>query len=110
LKFNQSFETRVGAMHREISVPSKVVSRLIEIVGAGLASALGAFLLGQIAKPAAPPPPVVKIVPADAETIRMVRGDVAYGGPLSTDGTAVPHARTKPFALLPMASFEPSAM
>jgi hypothetical protein len=97
-------------MHNDVSVPSKVVSRLIEIVGAGLASALGAFLLGQIAKPSAPPPPVVKILPADAATIRMVRGDAAHNGPLTTDGTAMPDARPTPYALLPTVRFEPSAM
>jgi hypothetical protein len=97
-------------MRSDVSVPSKVVSRLIEIVGAGLASAVGAFLLGQIAKPAAPPPPVVKILPADAATIRMVRGAAAQNGPLGADVTAMRGLQPIPYPHMPSARFEPSEM
>jgi hypothetical protein len=70
-------------MRTDVFFPSTVLSKLIEIVGAGLASAVGAFLLGQIAKPATPPPPVVKIRSADAGTIRTVRSNAAEAGLIS---------------------------
>jgi hypothetical protein len=61
-------------MRSDLPFLSKFLGKLLEVIGAGLASAAGAFLLGHIAKPATPPP-VVQIMPADANTIRMVRGE-----------------------------------
>jgi hypothetical protein len=56
-------------------------SKVLELAGAGLASAIGAFLLSQIvSKPApssAPAPQVVQLAPADAELIGIVRADQA---------------------------------
>jgi hypothetical protein len=65
---------------------SKFLSKLLEILGAGLASAAGAFLLGHIATPSAPPA-VVQIVPADADTVRLVRGEPKAGAELRRDVT-----------------------
>jgi hypothetical protein len=55
-------------------------SKILEMLGAGLASAIGAFLLSQIVskpEPMPPEPRMVQIVPADAETMRLVRSDQA---------------------------------
>ena len=85
---------------------SKFLSKLTEIVGAGLASAAGAFLLGHIATPSAPPP-VVQIVPADADTIRMVRGDQVVVDDLRKDiapaGKPAPEADPAPQATITIA-------
>jgi len=57
---------------------TRVAIRVIEIAGAGLTSALVAYLIGRIepAQPA-PPPAVVHLAPADEEMIRTVRSDQA---------------------------------
>jgi len=60
---------------------TKVVIRVLEIAGAGLTSALVAYLLGRTDAPTPPPPPpvpaVVHLAPADEEMIRSVRNDQA---------------------------------
>ena len=57
---------------------TRVAIRVIEVAGAGLTSALVAYLIGRIepAQPA-PPPAVVHLAPADEEMIRTVRSDQA---------------------------------
>jgi hypothetical protein len=60
---------------------TKAVIRVLEIAGAGLTSALVAYLLGRTDAPPSPPPPqvpaVVHLAPADEEMIRSVRNDQA---------------------------------
>jgi hypothetical protein len=59
---------------------SRVAIRTLEIAGAGLTSAVVAFLLGRVDTPAPAPPPlpaVVHLAPADEEMIRSVRNDQA---------------------------------
>jgi len=51
--------------------------RILEIAGAGLTSALVAYLLGRTEPPPPVPPPVVHLAPADEEMIRTVRTDQA---------------------------------
>jgi hypothetical protein len=51
--------------------------RILEIAGAGLTSALVAYLLGRTEPPPPVPPPVVHLAPADEEMIRTVRSDQA---------------------------------
>ena len=56
------------------------LSKVLELAGAGLASAIGAFLLSQmVSKPAptAPAPQMVQLAPADADLIGIVRADQA---------------------------------
>jgi hypothetical protein len=56
------------------------LSKVLELAGAGLASAIGAFLLSQIVSKPAPAPPapqMVQIVPADAAMLSIVRSDQA---------------------------------
>ena len=63
-----------------MSVLSKmpvVLGKLTELAGAGLASAAGAFLFAQLARPAAPPPPIVQIEPVQQELVRAVRSENA---------------------------------
>jgi hypothetical protein len=63
-----------------MSVLSKlpaVLGKLTELAGAGLASAAGAFLFAQLAKPVAPPPPIVQIEPVQEELVRAVRSENA---------------------------------
>jgi hypothetical protein len=75
-------------------------SKVLEVIGAGLASAIGAFLLSQIvSKPAAAPPPeprMVRIVPADAETMRLVRSEQAA---LTTEIQKASDSQTPPEAV-----------
>jgi hypothetical protein len=57
---------------------TRVVIRVLEIAGAGLTSALVAYLLGRTeTPPSAPPPGVVQLAPADEEMMRSVRSDQA---------------------------------
>jgi hypothetical protein len=55
---------------------TRVVIRVLEIAGAGLTSALVAYLLGRAdTPPPAPPLGVVQLAPTDEEMIRSVRSD-----------------------------------
>jgi hypothetical protein len=56
---------------------SKVATKILEIAGAGCASALAAVLLGNSREPPRPPapPPVVRLAPADEQMIRYVRDE-----------------------------------
>jgi hypothetical protein len=57
---------------------SKFGIKFIEVAGAGLASALCAFCLGQLGEPRhAPPAPIVQVLPASEDAIRMARDDHA---------------------------------
>src|SRR5438445_3408713 len=60
---------------------SRIVIKALEIAGAGLTSALVAYLIGRIGVPAVPttptPPAVVQLAPADEEMMRSVRSDQA---------------------------------
>jgi hypothetical protein len=57
---------------------TRVVIRVLEIAGAGLTSALVAYLLGRTEPtPPVPPPAVVHLAPSDEEMIRTVRSDQA---------------------------------
>jgi hypothetical protein len=51
--------------------------KFVEVAGAGLASALCAYCLGQIGQQPAAPPPIVQVLPASADTIRTARDDRA---------------------------------
>jgi hypothetical protein len=56
----------------------KVIIRVLEIAGAGLTSALVAYVLGRAEPPPpTPAPAVVHLAPADEEMIRTVRSDQA---------------------------------
>jgi hypothetical protein len=54
---------------------SKFAAKFIEVAGAGLASALCAYFLGQIERPTPPPATVVQMSPVNAEHARMARND-----------------------------------
>jgi hypothetical protein len=56
---------------------SRFAVKFIEVVGAGLASAVCAYCLGQIERPPAPAAEVVRISPASADSTRMARDDHA---------------------------------
>jgi hypothetical protein len=60
---------------------SRMVIRALEIAGAGLTSAIVAYLIGRFgapANPVAPPPPaIVQLAPADEAMMRSVRSDQA---------------------------------
>ena len=62
---------------------SRMVIRALEIAGAGLTSAVVAYLIGRFSAPALPPPPappppaIVHLAPADEEMMRSVRSDQA---------------------------------
>jgi hypothetical protein len=58
---------------------SRVFTKSLEVIGAGLTSAFVAFMLGRVERPAPPPslPAVVHLAPADEEMMRSVRSDQA---------------------------------
>src|SRR5437588_229447 len=64
---------------------SRIVIKALEIAGAGLTSALVAYLIGRAGLPAAPTSPpvpaVVQLAPADEEMMRSVRNDRAEPTP-----------------------------
>jgi hypothetical protein len=79
LNFIRTFEKETD-MRRLVPRFPGFFSKLLEMAGAGLASAIGAFLLSQIvSRPPAPATlePMVQIVPAAAEVLGIVRSDQA---------------------------------
>jgi hypothetical protein len=64
-------------MQPKSAVLSRFLVRLVEITGAGLASAVCAYGLGQIGKPATSAPAPVQVSAVSEDTIRMVRDDHA---------------------------------
>jgi hypothetical protein len=105
--------------------------RILEIAGAGLTSALVAYLLGRTEPPPPVPPPVVHLAPADEEMIRTVRSDQAAlldqlrtdaqarkspGGPTqanaaqanAAEATPAPEAASAQIAATPAASTTPA--
>jgi hypothetical protein len=57
-----------------------VLGKLAELAGAGLASAAGAYLFAQLARPATPPPlpsQIVQVEPVQEELVRAVRSENA---------------------------------
>ncbi len=62
-------------MRTRFAFLSKFAAKFIEVAGAGLASALCAYFLGQIERPPPPPATVVQMSPVNAERTRMARDD-----------------------------------
>jgi hypothetical protein len=58
---------------------SRFGMKFVEVGGAGVASALCAYFLGQINQPSAPPPPppIVQVMPASEDALRMARDENA---------------------------------
>jgi hypothetical protein len=79
LNFIRTFEKETGMRQLVPRFPG-FFSKILEMAGAGLASAIGAFLLSQIVSKPAPAtlePQMVQIVPAAAEVLSIVRSDQA---------------------------------
>jgi hypothetical protein len=66
---------REGIVPSRFAVLSKFGVKFVEVAGAGLASALCACCLGQIGQQ--PVPPIVQVLPASEDAIRMARDDHA---------------------------------
>lgn len=64
-------------MPTRFNLLSRFAVKFIEVVGAGLASAVCAYCLGQIERPPAPAAAVGRISPASADSTRMARDDHA---------------------------------
>lgn len=62
-------------MRTRFTFLSRFAAKFIEVAGAGLASALCAYFLGQIERPPPPPATVVQMSPVNAERTRMARDD-----------------------------------
>lgn len=59
---------------------SRLVTKLLELAGAGAASAAGAFLFSQLAQPVSPSQPAlppVQVVPASTELVQVMRKENA---------------------------------
>jgi hypothetical protein len=65
-----------GIVPSRFAVLSRFGVKFVEVAGAGLASALCAYFLGQIGQQPAPPP-VAQVLPASADAIRSARDDHA---------------------------------
>jgi hypothetical protein len=62
-----------------IRLPLNFVRKIVELVGAGLASAAGAFLFGQLSHPNPPPlPQIVQFATPQQEIVRVVREENAF--------------------------------
>jgi hypothetical protein len=78
LKLIRAFEIGGGTVQTKFAFLSKFGIKFIEVASAGLASALCAFCLGQLGEPRrAPPAPIVQVLPASEDAIRMARDDHA---------------------------------
>jgi hypothetical protein len=66
-----------GIVPSRFAFLSRFGIKFVEVAGAGLASALCAYCLGQIGQQPAAPPPIVQVLPASADTIRTARDDRA---------------------------------
>ena len=65
-------------MQTNFAFLSRFGVKFIEVAGAGLASALCAYCLGRMGEPPAPPPaPIVQVVPASDDAMRMAQDDHA---------------------------------
>jgi hypothetical protein len=64
-----------GIVRTRFTFLSRFAAKFIEVAGAGLASALCAYFLGQIERPPPPPATVVQMSPVNAERTRMARDD-----------------------------------
>ncbi len=56
---------------------TRLAVKALELAGAGLASTLAAYVLGQIGTPFTSPPPLAQVTSADAELLRMLRDEHA---------------------------------
>ncbi len=56
---------------------ARLAVKALELAGAGLASTLAAYVLGQIGTPFTSPPPLAQVTSADAELLRMLRDEHA---------------------------------
>jgi hypothetical protein len=88
-------------MQGRFTVLSRFAIKFVEVASAGLASAVCAFCLGQLGEQRpAPAPPVVQVVPASEDAMRMARDDHALLAALvrkQTEGPAeVATARPAP--------------
>jgi hypothetical protein len=59
----------------KLSLLSRFGIKFIEVAGAGFASALCAYCLAQLGKPPVAPAPIVQVLPASDDAIRMARDD-----------------------------------
>ena len=57
--------------------PIRAAVKALELIAAGLASTLVAYVFGQIGAPLASPPPLAQVRSADAELLRMLRDEHA---------------------------------
>jgi hypothetical protein len=56
---------------------ARLAIKALELAGAGLASTLAAYVLGQMGTPFTSPPPLAQVTSADAELLRMLRDEHA---------------------------------
>jgi hypothetical protein len=84
--------------------------KFVEVGGAGIASALCAYCLGQVGERAAPPapPPIVQVLPASEDALRMARDDHALLAALARKETGIETKAEGAAALAPTAAAKPA--
>jgi len=87
LKINQAFE--IGGRAVKFTFMSRFAIKFIEVAGAGIASALCAYFLGQIERGPAPATAVVQISPA---TIENAAREALVPWRVSVTGPWLPYA------------------
>jgi hypothetical protein len=99
LKINQSFE--IGRGNVKLTYLSRFAVKFIEVAGAGVASALCAYFLGQIERSPAPATAVVQISPATIENAAQARVAVVAQNAADTRPERVSVAPAMPSAPKP---------
>jgi hypothetical protein len=75
-----------GIVPSRFAVLSRFGVKFVEVAGAGLASALCAYCLGQIGQQPVPAPPIVQVLPPSSDAIRLARDDRALLAVLARRG------------------------
>lgn len=89
---------------------SRFGMKFVEVGGAGIASALCAYCLGQVGQPSAPPPPppIVQVLPANEDALRMARDDHALLAALARKETGIETKAEGAAASAPAAAAKPA--
>jgi hypothetical protein len=97
-----------GIVQTTFSYLPRVAIKFLELAGAGLASAIAAYLLAHIGMPPASSMPLVEITAANAEMIRMVRDEHALLAELGKELDVQRKPEQVAAALMPVPASKPT--